>query len=96
MIDHNQAFDPDFDPQVFADLHVFAKQWRDVSGDMLKRQEYNQRFSQALANWNSIRESVPQEWLYVDPEMTVPVDISLNMIYESLKRYEREDFWSTL
>lgn len=96
VIDHNLAFDPDFDPCVFSELHVFVNQWNDVFGDMLKRQEYNKRFSTALESWSDIKASIPEEWFYIDHEMTIPIDFDLDKVYQSLKRHEQKNFWNTL
>jgi hypothetical protein len=93
VIDQNQAFDPDFDPASFANLHVFADQWNNVVGDLVRPQQYNERFQAALDKWESICNSIPAEWFYIDAEMTIPVDLSLDLIYQILKRYERDDFW---
>lgn len=95
VLDHNQAFDLDFDPENFIACHVFAGQRQSVFGDMLRHHEYNARFSSALDGWNEIRAAIPEAWLFADPEMTVPVDFDLDLAYQLLKRYERDDFWKT-
>ena len=38
---------------------------------------------------------IPEEWYYIDPEMTVPVDFSLDDAYQLLKEHERDNFWDT-
>lgn len=95
VIDHNQAFDPDFDPENFLDRHVFAAQRHLLFGDRLKRHDYNARFSAALADWSKICAAIPEAWLFVDPEMTVSVDFDLDMAYLLLQRHEHDDFWTT-
>lgn len=94
VIDQNQAFDPAFDSASFANLHVFASQWNNVFGDLVKPQQYNERFTRALESWDSICNSIPEEWFYIDEEMTIPIDLKLDLIYQLLKRYERDDFWN--
>ncbi|MTW19539.1 HipA family kinase [Allochromatium palmeri] len=95
VIDHNQAFDLDFDPENFLDRHVFAAQRHYLFGDRLKRHDYNARFAAALADWPKICAAIPEAWLFVDPEMTVSVDFDLDMAYLLLKRHEHDDFWTT-
>ena len=95
VIDHNQAFDPDFGPMEFVKYHVFRYQRRNVFGDMLRCVEYTQRLSSALDDWHEICRSLPEAWMYNDLEMTIPVDFDLDATYELLKRYERDDFWNT-
>ncbi|PWQ92105.1 HipA family kinase [Leucothrix pacifica] len=94
VIDQNQAFDSDFDETNFADLHVFSRQWSSIFGDLLKPQQYNERFEAALADWDKICDAIPEEWFYIDPEMTIPVDFELDLIYQLLKQYETDDFWT--
>ncbi len=95
IIDHNQAFDLDFDATIFLNYHVFADQKQDIFDDMLQHHEYNKRFSSALSGWAEIQGTIPQEWFFVDHEMTVPVDFDLDVAYQLLKRHERDDFWNT-
>lgn len=96
VIDHNQAFDPAFDREHFLDFHVFSQQVPSVFGDMVRRREYNHRFSVALEAWDEIRHSLPAEWFFADPEMTVPVDFDLDAAYGLLSRHEAPDFWAAL
>lgn len=93
VIDHNQAFAPDFEPEIFRDLHVFAGQANSVFRDIARRAEYNQRFADALADWECIRDSLPEEWHYIDPEMSIPVDFDLNSAHERLREFREPDFW---
>ncbi len=95
VIDHNQAFDSDFDAKEFLGYHVFSGQQIKVFGDMLRTVEYNQRFLSALDDWHDICHSLPEAWKYSDLEMTIPVDFDLEAAYELLKSCEREDFWTT-
>ena len=41
IIDHNQAFDPDFDPAIFLNYHVFIRQRQHIFGDMPQHSKYN-------------------------------------------------------
>lgn len=95
VIDHNQAFAEDFDVENFLKLHVFALQRLNVFGDMLRRRDYNSKFSAVLGDWHGICAGIPGEWFYVDSERTVPVGFSLDATYELLKAYERDNFWDT-
>lgn len=95
VIDHNQAFDADFDPENFLDNHVFAGCQRQVFSDMHRRPEYNERFAAALDGWQKIQETIPPEWLFADLEKTVPTDFDLDWAYELLARHVCDDFWNT-
>jgi hypothetical protein len=94
VIDHNQAFDPNFDPENFLKYHVFAAQQTNVFGDMHRRREYTTRFESALDGWSGIREAIPLAWLFADSEMTVAVNFDVEAAYRLLKRYTRDDFWN--
>lgn len=94
VIDHNQAFDAEFNPNDFNQSHIFRSQRHRVFGDMLLRQDYNQRFSLALNNWSDICNSLPKEWFFADVEMTVPVNFSLGDTYNLLKEYKKDGFWT--
>lgn len=93
VIDHNQAFDPEFNPDIFAESHVFSAQKHQVFGDMICCQDYNQKFSLALENWSSICDGIPKEWFFADKEMTVPVNISLDDVRRQLGEYQKNSFW---
>ena len=93
VIDHNQAFSSDFDPKPFLELHVFANQVGSVFRDIARRGEYNYRFSAALDDWEQIRGSLPEEWHFSDPEMTVPADFDLDAAYQELHGFRQPDFW---
>lgn len=54
----------------------------DIFGDSLRRREYNEKLSSALEIWPEIQEALPREWLFANPEMTVPVDFDLDMAYQ--------------
>lgn len=94
VIDHNQAFDAAFNPDVFNELHIFRSQRHRVFGDMLCHQDYNRRFTLALNNWPEICNGLPKEWFFADAEMTVPVNFSLGDAYKLLEEYKKDGFWT--
>jgi hypothetical protein len=91
VIDHNLAFDPDFNPQKFLESHVFAQHWNAVYGDHLVRAAYSQRMAAALLHLPAIRASIPGSWWWVDDG--VPANIAWDAIATCLQRYCRDDFW---
>jgi hypothetical protein len=94
VIDHNQAFNLSASKRNFSEHHVFASQTRQLSGDFFRRDEYYVQFSTALAEWNQILAEIPPEWWFTDQEQTVPVDFDSSVVYELLKSFESDDFWS--
>ncbi len=94
VLDHNQAFDSEFDFEDFRDFHVFSDQWASLFGDLLRRTSYKGRFVAALNEWPGICDTIPQEWHFADAEMTVPVDFDLNAAHDLLARCHGNEFWN--
>ncbi len=93
MIDHNLAFDKDFNPEEFLRLHVFAGEVADLFSDFLLRDAYSARFAKALENWEDICDTLPEAWRFIDAEETVPVNYPFNAIKELLDRASTDAFW---
>lgn len=93
VIDHNQAFDRNFDPKTFLESHVFARFWNNIFGDHLERQRYGTKLQAVLSKLPSIRATIPSSWWYVDDG--VLADVSWDEIEACLERCRREDFWNT-
>lgn len=94
VIDHNQAFDPDFNNDDFLEFHVFSLMRLDLFDDWERQRRYTTRFANALENWQTICDSIPREWYYADKEMTVPADINLEEILAMLELCQSDEFWS--
>lgn len=92
VIDHNLAFDPDFDADQFAELHVFADRWNRVFADFDRRAAYVQRMDRVLQTLPTLRASIPETWWWVADD--VPAKISWEAISDCLKRCHRADFWN--
>jgi len=94
VLDHNQAFDPDFDPADFRHFHAFARQVPALFGDPVRRGEYAARFELVLSRWDSILAEVPPVWLFVDAEMTVPTQFDTSAIFQMLTSFMDDSFWA--
>lgn len=94
VIDHNLAFDPDFNIQNFLQSHVFAQFWNSVFSDHQVRASYQKRMVDALQCLPAIRASIPDSWWWVDEG--VPASITWDAIAACLGRCNREDFWDIL
>lgn len=73
-IDHNQAFDGDFDADTFFGFHAFAKSWDVVFGDLFERQNYEDRLHHALSQFDSICDRMPDSWWYLDEDLRLDFD----------------------
>lgn len=94
VIDHNQAFDPDFDPDHFFRYHAFKDSVPLVFDDLIERQHYTDRMEQALAEWDAIIQAIPEEWFYRDPEMTMELDFDPDSYLKHLQRFRSDNFWN--
>lgn len=93
VIDHNQAFDRNFDPVSFASTHVFGKQWDAITESDDFRAAMSQQMQLALGKWSNIVQSIPVAWWYLDDEQTVSAQIDSQHIYNHLNRVTGKDFW---
>jgi len=93
VIDHNQAFDRDFNAARFSDSHVFASRWNRVFGDHVERERYQARMKSLLSKLGDIRVSIPLSWWHFAED--VPADVTWDEIVACLERCYREDFWTT-
>jgi hypothetical protein len=93
MIDHNLAFDSDFDAIDFLDLHVFAGEVRELFSDFLLRDSYAARFANALESWSDICDTLPDAWRFIDTEKTMPVEYPIEAVKTLLDRALTDSFW---
>lgn len=93
VIDHNSAFDTLFDEDRFCRGHAFSRYINTLFFDWHTRQQYEAYFANALANWTTITESIPDDWRYVDKEMTIPVDFDEREQKSALERFDEPEFW---
>ena len=91
VIDHNQAFETDFDPLRFSELHVFHEFLLDIFDDLVERDTYRDRLAAAFAEFETACDNVPQGWWSVDNG--VPTSFNRDAARELLKRFMNNDFW---
>lgn len=96
VIDHNQAFDPEFSVSEFCCSHVFRQQIRVLSKDQSLQQHYAKVFDKIMSDWLAICNSTPEEWWFIDDEQTLPVDFDRNKIKTQLLRYRENAFWKMI
>lgn len=93
VIDHNQAFDADFQGARFLDSHVFADHWNRVFSDHVERARYTNKLAAAFEKLVDIRVNIPDAWWFFGKG--VPANMSWDEIVICLERCHREDFWNT-
>ena len=92
VIDHNQAFDPDFNVSHFLNSHVFAGYWNRVFSDQLVRQHYEDKIQSLLPRLDGIRANIPESWWFFAPG--VPANITWDEVAACLTRCNLENFWN--
>ena len=93
VIDHNLAFDMEFDAIGFSKTHVFAGQIPKIIQDLIEPARYNERLRDALAVWPQACNNAPSEWWFVDEEQTVPTDFDPAFALALLNRCTNEELW---
>lgn len=94
VLDHNQAFDADFDPTDFRKLHAFSARIPELFDDMVRRNDFAERLELTLRRWQDIVDAIPPAWYFADPEMTVPTDFHFVAAWNTLHRCVNQDFWT--
>lgn len=93
VIDHNMAFDAEFSPEVFKKYHIFGAAWSELVSDMFYRLSAQEQLENALAVFDTAIGTMPPEWLWIDPELTIPTNIDINKLRLLLLRCKAGDFW---
>lgn len=94
VIDHNLAFDHEFSVEAFRTSHVFADEVPAVFSDFLARDSYSKRLQSALGVWKQACAMIPSSWNFVDPQMTIPNNFSLDDAMKLLTRCDQKEFWN--
>lgn len=92
VIDHNTAFEIDFDRQAFAKNHAFASLLPIIFADLAERASYIQRIEHSLLTFDSACDNVPLEWWSVDDG--VPALFDKDAVKLLLSNYKQDSFWS--
>lgn len=91
VIDHNQAFDNDFNPLIFSELHVFKDSLLEIFADLVDCDMYRDRLAAAFAEFDPACDNVPNEWWTVDNG--VPTEFNRYAVRESLRQFMNNEFW---
>jgi len=94
VLDHNQAFDDDFSIEHFVELHVFRNACEAITRDLVTQAQLESRFDQILVDFDSICDTCPPEWWFVDVEQTIPVNFDRRQIRAALEARRGNEFWS--
>lgn len=93
VIDHNLAFDRQFDTAKFVVDHAFSEQIPFVFQDLVEPLRYAARLQEALAVWPDACNNAPEAWWFVDEEQTVRTDFDPVAALVMLNRCTTQEFW---
>jgi hypothetical protein len=91
VIDHNMAFDRDFDGLLFRQTHVFRADFDEIAADMLLRADCEQRFNGLLSGFAALWAQLPQN-LTTDDDGQARADP--NEFLAVLRRVNDPGFWT--
>lgn len=95
VIDHNQAFDPDFSAARFWATHLFAEERAGVFEDLAEQARYGERLAVALELWEEACDNTPPEWRWENDEQDIPAAFDPITARALLARCSTADFWRT-
>jgi hypothetical protein len=92
VIDHNSAFDREFDRETFLKSHVFTDDRVGVL-DRTLRSDLERTMSGILTDFNLIWANLPEEWTDVDFTPDPELVLDETYIRNILQRFETKAFW---
>lgn len=96
VIDHNLALATDFSPAEFLEHHIFSAQWESITDDLVTRAAYGRRMVQALPAADLAIDRAPEEWLWENSELDIPVRFDLDRTRDVLSRCGTDELWRTV
>ena len=91
VIDHNMAFDVEFEPGKFLETHIFQADLAALKADLVMRAEYEQRFSSLVPLLTDIWAELPQNWLETEDGEVRFIQSDFHAV---LERVNHPQFWS--
>lgn len=92
VIDHNMAFDLEFEPGKFLETHIFRADFALLKADLVMRAEFEQRFSSLVPLLADIWAELPQNWLETEDGDTRFLQFEF---HSALDRVNQPQFWDT-
>lgn len=89
VIDHNLAFDRNFNIDSQNDLHICKEYWFSNPQDVLLRSIFEPQMANAIDKLGDQIRNLPKEWIENEPE-------HLHFIETTLRRYDSAKFWEQI
>ena len=93
VIDHNMAFDRDFEADKFLETHIFQADLAVLKADLVMRAEYEQRFAGLVPLLKDIWAELPQNWLITEYG---DVRFLQSEFFSVLNRVNQPHFWDAV
>ncbi len=92
VIDHNLAFDTEFNQKDLRNLHVFSKVLETYPIQLPEQADYCERFESVMDGFDEIIDQIPNEWI----ESLSCSGEYLSEIKSILNNYKNESYWGWL
>lgn len=92
VIDHNNAFDPDFDANTFINEHIFAEQGKQLLSNFIDRDAWQDKFQAAHNLFLQAFKCAPDEWQWYDVQQTIPSNFDFDYCQTIINRCLANDF----
>lgn len=92
VVDHNLAFDPEFDLNTFKQLHLGSSAWFDQQLAETSINYYKEKMDRAIAKFDAYCDNLPPEWLQ---SSSIPPDWRANTL-KQLVEFKKDSFWELL
>lgn len=89
VVDHNLAFDPNYNFAKNASLHLGYPFWFNQQHDQLWRDYYSPKLEIALDGLAQYAASLPEEWLAAEPDYLAHISAALAL-------FRTDEFWEAL
>lgn len=93
LIDHNLAFDPDFEAQMFFASHIFRSYRYYWTEDIVNQAELKTQLVSARSKLDNILDTIPEDWHWKNAEKDLPANLDTDHISDILDRHSSPDFW---
>lgn len=95
VIDHNLAFDNEFQTAQFCQLHIFQAAAQKLANDFVYQQHMEQFLQPAITAYYHAKSQIPPEWHYKNEELDLPTHYPYHKIEQQIYRLQHGTLWSS-
>lgn len=94
IIDHNLAFDQTISLAALEKSHVFGAQLSEIIDSPALQRHWSEEFSRRLKTWDTYSNELPERWLYLDDQLSIPSRFDAASAVKILRRFETSSMWT--